>query len=131
MPVMAVRFDQITVLTPRAERDESVGMRVVNVLTGRSFTVLSAFRYVAPMSVTSVTPSSGPYNGGTRVTIEGSGFTNPVALIIGGIPAQPIKTTEQQIIAVTRPLPYPPRTDHPGVVPVVKIPDGSLATRAS
>jgi hypothetical protein len=128
MQVMAVSFDQVTVLTPRVEQDESVGMRIVNVGNGRSFTLTNAFRYIAPMSVTSVMPSAGPYNGGTRVTIEGSGFAAPVALIIGGIPAQPIKTTDQQIIAVTGPLPDPQCTDHAGVVVVVNIDDDSVGT---
>ncbi len=130
MQVIAVSFDQVVVLTARAGQAESAGLRVVNTGAGRSFVLANAFRYLEPMSITSVTPSSGPYSGGTRVIIEGSGFTNPVALIIGGIPAQPIKTTEQQIIAVTGPLLDPQCTDHAGVVAVVNIDDGSVATGA-
>ncbi len=130
MQVIALSFSQLVVLTARAGRAESAGLRVVNTGAGKSFVLTNAFRYLEPMSITSVTPSSGPYSGGTRVIIEGSGFTNPVALIIGGIPAQPIKTTERQIIAVTGSLLDPQCSDHAGVVAVVNIDDGSVATGA-
>jgi hypothetical protein len=122
MQVIGVRFDQVRVVTPGADRDETAGLRVVNVGTGQSFTLAQAFLYVAPiapMSIGSVTPSVGPYSGGTRVTIQGSRFSNPVAVAIGGVAAQTFETSEDHVIVVTGPLLDPQCSDHSDAIAVV------------
>ena len=49
-----------------------------------------AFLYEDPLSVTKVTPSRGPTSGGTRVVIDGSGFTpgGPVRVTFAGVDAE-------------------------------------------
>jgi len=43
--------------------------------------------YTPPPQVTSVTPDSGPPEGGTQVLISGSGFTSATGVTFGGVPA--------------------------------------------
>jgi hypothetical protein len=124
MQVFRVAFDQVTVFAPGGDINESLGVHVVNVLTGKSSTFPDAFRYVTPMSITSVTPAAGPYTGGTQVTIEGSGFADHVAVVIGGVPAQPLETTEHEIIAMTGSPTGLQCSDSTGVVNVTNVDDG-------
>ena len=50
---------------------------------------------------TTASPASGPIDGGTRVTIFGSGFQSPVQVFFGAAEATVIKTTFDQIIAIS------------------------------
>ena len=50
---------------------------------GGSTARVTAFTYVAPPTVTSVTPTSGPSTGGTSVTILGTGFTTVTGVTFG------------------------------------------------
>ncbi len=124
MQVLRVAFDQVTVLAPGAAGNETTGVRVVNVQTGRSVTVADAFRYVTPMAITSVTPTAGLYSGGTRVTIEGSGFADPMDVVIGGIAAQPLEVSDSRIVAVTGRVSNPQCHDSAGDVNVTRVSDG-------
>ena len=53
------------------------------ILNGQTVTLTEAFEYLNPPTVTLVDPNSGPPSGGTRVRIEGSGFTNRTAFYFG------------------------------------------------
>lgn len=130
MQVIMVRFDMIVAITPPGAGDERIGVRVANVGSGRSFTLENAFRYVAPMSIVAISPSAGPSSGGTRVTIDGIGFSDPMAVIIGGVSARIVSTTDRQIIAVTGELPNPQCSDHAGSVEVTDIETGNSAVGA-
>lgn len=130
MQLIQVRYDTIVALTPPAAEDELVGVRVANVLNGQSYTLENAFRYVAPMSVDTVTPSAGPSSGGTHVAIDGVGFSEPMAVIIGGVPARVVQVTDRQIVAVTGELPDPQCSDHAGRVEVVNVDTGASADGA-
>ena len=56
--------------------------------SGGSSTLSSGYTYVdGPPSVTSVSPNSGPVDGGTGVTIRGSNFVDGATVTFGGIPA--------------------------------------------
>jgi hypothetical protein len=46
------------------------------------------FTYVAPPTVTSISPTSGPTTGGTQVTISGTNLANPTAVLFGTVPAR-------------------------------------------
>ena len=46
-------------------------------------TLSAAFTYIAPATITSITPTSGFASGGTTITINGSGFTNGATVKIG------------------------------------------------
>jgi hypothetical protein len=133
--VIKVALDQVQAIMPPGKPEEHIGFYVRNVGNGKSTSVPDAFRYTRPMSIASVTPSSGPYSGGTRVTIEGDGFGDAdggfaVAVVIGGIGAQPVEASSQRIVAVTSPLSDPQCSDHAGEVEVVRIDTGELATAA-
>ena len=66
-----------------------------------------------PPSIVSVTPSEGPVEGGTQVTIDGDNLTSDITVEIGGVPCTPVWfNTAQQIVCTTGPHP-------PGVVDVV------------
>ncbi|MFN7941708.1 MAG: IPT/TIG domain-containing protein [Thermoanaerobaculia bacterium] len=52
---------------------------VKNLDTGRFTIALAAFKYGSKVVITAMGPGSGPYTGGTLVTIFGQGFDEPVA----------------------------------------------------
>lgn len=52
-------------------------------------------------TITAILPSSGPNEGGTRVTIIGSGFSAPLQVFFGPVEAQVLSITYNQIVALT------------------------------
>lgn len=82
----------------------------------QTVTQSSSFTFTSPTltpSVTTVTPATGPIEGGTRITIIGSNFQAPVQVTMGGPPSNPggpltnmvelqvISTRFDEIIAIT------------------------------
>lgn len=57
---------------------------------------------VAPLSILAVNPNFGPPSGGTQVRIEGTGFSLPTEVFIGGLPA-PIQDVTGSVIRVLTP----------------------------
>jgi len=93
-----IQPDQITAFTPPGE---GVNLDVVVTSGGESATLPNAFSYFPP-SILSVTPTSGPLDGGQMITIEGSNFGLNPAVFIGGVAATILPpTTHTQIMAVT------------------------------
>ncbi|MGZ7040215.1 MAG: IPT/TIG domain-containing protein, partial [Thermoanaerobaculia bacterium] len=112
--VLTTTFDQIIAMSPTARDTNPDGsgpatgpipVKVINIASNTQVTLAGAFRYTPKMQITAVGPTIGPGTGGTRVTIDGVGFNDPVAVSLGGFAAQPIKVSGTQIIAVTLPLP--------------------------
>ena len=108
--IISVNFNQIIVMSPRASdtaNDGSgvvtgpVSIRVRNIASGTEVTFSGGFRYTPKMQITTAGPTQGPFSGGTRVRIDGSGFDDPLAVSIGGAPAQVISVSGSQIIAIT------------------------------
>ncbi len=60
-----------------------------------------SFTYVAPPTVTSIAPSSGPTAGGTLVTIKGSGFVTGATVTIGSEATEVFVVSETEIMART------------------------------
>jgi hypothetical protein len=52
----------------------------------KAATLLAAFTYQGPPTVTSINPNSGLTTGGMSVTVSGSGFRAGVAVSVGGVP---------------------------------------------
>ncbi|AKU93068.1 IPT/TIG domain-containing protein [Vulgatibacter incomptus] len=83
----------------------------VRVATGND-TLASAYRYLTPIGVTSVSPSDGPTAGGTAITVLGAGFPDRVRVFVGALEAtNVVRVSGSQITATT-----PRGTD--GSVPV-------------
>src|SRR5438132_2777502 len=53
------------------------------------------------MVITTAAPTEGPFTGGTRVRIDGSGFDDPLQVVIGGVAAQVISVSGSEVIALT------------------------------
>jgi IPT/TIG domain len=54
-------------------------------------------------TVTSLSPSSGPTNGGTSVTVSGTGFTGATAVVFGGIPGKSVTVLSDTTLSVISP----------------------------
>jgi hypothetical protein len=114
--VGSIQFHTFDVLTPAA-RDTNpngsgtvvgpVDIKVVDVNSGKSVVVPAAFRYVNKMQITAISPTFGSALGGTDVTIDGTGFNDPVVVDIGGQRASVLKVTGTQILARTTPIASP------------------------
>ena len=91
--VESVARTQIVVISPPAVgfgndlRNQQVDIRVKNQLNGLEVVRTDAFRYGVAFSVFAVDPSSGPFTGGTRVTMFGEGFDEPLVVDFGDAPA--------------------------------------------
>ncbi|HET7706482.1 MAG TPA: IPT/TIG domain-containing protein [Thermoanaerobaculia bacterium] len=133
--VVNVTFDKIVVVSPPA-RDTTpdanpiagqVPVRIVNVNSGTETVFSTGFRYHSAMQIIAVGPTRGPFTGGTRVTIDGVGFDDPVAVTIGGFAAQVIRVTGTQIIAQTVGIPVTGCADVKGGIAVTNISTGLSA----
>jgi len=72
---------QITANAP-ASSAGAVNVSVTN-SRGQSTTLASAFTYVAPPTLTSLSPARGPTTGGTAVTLTGTGFLSGASVSFG------------------------------------------------
>lgn len=94
---------EITCTTPSG----SAGLADVAVLDGSDqYTLEDAFEYTgaAGLTITNVSPSSGPSAGGTSVTITGSGFTGgPFTVTFGGVTASSISVVNDTTATCTTP----------------------------
>ena len=134
--IINVTFDQIVAISPPA-RDASpdgsaivtgpINIRIKNIASNTEVTASGAFRYMPNMVITAVAPTEGPFTGGTRVTIDGTGFDDPVAVEIGGVAAQPIRVNGTQIVAVTTEVRVQGCADVTGPVSVTNINTGASA----
>jgi hypothetical protein len=135
--VLNIQFHTIEVLTPTA-RDTNpngsgavtgpVDVRVLNVNSGKSVTATAAFRYVNKAQITAVTPDQGPFTGGTRVLIDGTGFNEPVTVYLDGIAASVIKVTPTEITAISNGIAIASCGDSTGPVIVTNVDNGDSAT---
>jgi hypothetical protein len=114
--VIEVRFAEIIVEAP-AGRDTSpesgtpvlgpVPITVVNINSQTRATLIDGFRYVNKLQITAVHPVIGSAVGGTDVTIQGTGFDQPVFVSINGIEARPLQVTGTRLLVRTGPSASP------------------------
>ncbi len=91
--------------------------------TGAAGRLPDAFFFVPPPQPTTVRPDSGPTRGGTRVTIDGSGFQDGAVITLGGLPvADPLVVSPTRILATT-----PAHEAGPVALAIVN-PDGQSGT---
>jgi hypothetical protein len=137
LQVLNTTFNQIIAVTPPG-RDVNpngsgtltgnVDIRVKNITSNTEAIVPLIFHYVPKMQITNAAPLIGPATGGTKVTIDGIGFNDPVAVTIGGVPAQPIRVSGTEIVAVTLALPQLSCSGTSGSISVTNIDNGDTAT---
>lgn len=111
--IVNVLFNRIIVLSPTA-RDTApnasgpvtgpVDLRIKNIASGKEVAIPAGFRYIAKAQMTIITPSEGPYTGGTKFVIDGTGFNEPIAVTLAGVGAQIIKVTDSQIQGISNPI---------------------------
>ncbi|QRO02119.1 IPT/TIG domain-containing protein [Archangium violaceum] len=90
----------------------------------QSAVLAKGFTYLAPPTISSVTPDSGESNGGQRVTISGSGFRTGVKVRFGGAEAEGVSVLGDTSLSAFTPV------HAPGLVDVqVENADGQSATR--
>jgi PKD repeat protein len=82
VPFTAVSDTQVTFTAP-AHAIGVVNIRVSTPVGTSALGGAAVFRYYRPLTVTSVTPATGPDLGGTAVTIVGTGFTGVTAVEFG------------------------------------------------
>lgn len=105
--VDSVTSGEIIVTSPAARGfgqsllNQLVGIMVKNVNSGFSTVSGGLFKYGSELLITSMGPGSGPFTGGTRVTIFGQGFDSPVAVSLGGVGQQVVSVTGTEIEFVT------------------------------
>ena len=91
---------------------------------GQSAVLAKGFTYLAPPTISSVTPDEGESNGGQRVTISGSGFRTGVKVRFGGTEAAGVSVLGDTSLSAFTPV------HAPGIVDVeVENADGQSATR--
>lgn len=62
-----------------------------------------AFRYVEAPTITGIRPADGPADGGSKVTITGTGFLDGATVTIGGKPAKAVKVVSPNQITARTP----------------------------
>jgi hypothetical protein len=135
--VGSVTFHSFDVFTPTA-RDTNpdgsgaktgpVDVKVLNQNSGKSVVAPAAFRYVNKAQITAITPNQGPFIGGTRVLIDGTGFNDPVTVFLDGIAASVIKVTPTEITAISNGIAVTSCADATGPVIVTNVDNGDTAT---
>ncbi len=135
--VLSVTFHSIDVMSPTA-RDTNpngsgvvtgpVDIKIVNVNSGKSVVAPGAFRYVNKAQITAITPDQGPFTGGTRFTIDGTGFVAPTTVYLDGIAASVIKVTATEITGISNGIAVTSCADATGPIVVTNVDNGDSAT---
>jgi len=105
--VISTSRTQVVVLSPAASGfgggfvNQDVLITVKNLSSGLQADATQKFHYGSKVHITSMGPGSGPFTGGTRVTIFGSGFAGPVAVSLGGVGQAVLNVTGSEIIFQT------------------------------
>ena len=93
---------QITATSP-AESAGAVNVTVVTPLGISPASSANQFTYLAPVTVTAVSPAAGPAAGGTTVTIAGTGFTGAMLVAFGSLAASSFTVNSATQITATSP----------------------------
>ncbi len=81
----------------------TVDVQVTNASGTSANTASDDYEYLGGPNITDVTPSGGPTEGGTPVTITGSGFTGATAVDFGGVAATDVVVVDDTSITAKSP----------------------------
>jgi len=98
--ITAVTATTITVTAP-AHTAGTVDVLVTTPSGTSANTAADNFIYTSGPTVTSISPKSGPVEGGTLVTITGSGFTGATSVTFGGTSVTPTVASDTSITATS------------------------------
>jgi len=136
--VQSVTSNRIVVTSPPAtgfgqnNLNQVVDLLVKNLGTGFATVASSAFQYGAGGAgvpfVSAISPSQGPFSGGTLVTVFGQGFDAPVAVEMGGVGQQIVSVTGTEIVIRTVAVDVTSCSDVTGATMVTNIETGESAT---
>jgi PKD repeat protein len=113
---------------PAAMTDQKVDILLRNRDTGAETLATGAFQYGGDFFITDMSPSSGPYTGGTTVTITGKGFQSPVEVKLGGVTQRATTVTPTQITLTTAAVSVAACNPPSGPVSVTNLATGKTAT---
>ena len=134
--IVSINFNQIIAISPVGSSTAPGGsgpvtgfvdVTVLNMSSNKRASLTNAFRYVPKAVITAITPSEGPFTGGTRVTVDGNGFNDPVTVQFAGIAASVIKVSGSQIIAITGGIKPTGCADIPGPTTMNNVDNGDAA----
>jgi hypothetical protein len=83
--------------------NQLVDIVILNPTTGKTASCPACFKYFSCPTITSIGPSSAPYNVSTQVAITGHNFEEPATVSGGGTVWAPISVSSQQILAAAPP----------------------------
>ncbi|HEY3571239.1 MAG TPA: IPT/TIG domain-containing protein [Thermoanaerobaculia bacterium] len=131
--VVSVTPTQIVAITPAARgfgqnlTNKVVDILVKNVNSGFSGVGSQQFKYGTNVQITAMGPGGGSYLGGTRVTIDGSGFEGPVAVSFSfsnpnvSVAQQVLSVSGTQIVILTSPAPLPTSCPKNGLISATSV----------
>ena len=79
----------------------TVNVFVTNADGTNTATLANRYTYLSSTTVTGLSPTSGPFTGGTTVTVFGSGFTGTTSVRFGGIEAAYLVDSDTRIRALS------------------------------
>jgi IPT/TIG domain-containing protein len=130
--LIAVGFSQLTVIAPPGRGLGDVPIRIVNIYSNTEVTQPAAYRYVVRPTIAAAGPLEGLFTGGTKITIDGSGFIDaPMFVTVAGVPAAVLEVTPTQIVAVTGAADVHDCADHSGLIEVTNIDNGEVVNGPS
>ncbi|HSH55550.1 MAG TPA: IPT/TIG domain-containing protein [Candidatus Limnocylindrales bacterium] len=126
-PAAAVTFVSGTSLQVTAPGSTTGGARniVITNPDGQTATLVNGFTYVAPPTLSTVSPTSGVVTGGTKLTLSGTNFVSGVTVTVGGAAATSVAVVSGTSITALAPAHALGLVDI-----VVKNPDGQSVTKA-
>ena len=97
--VLVVNSTTLTAVTPSG----TLGTKNITVTTaGGTITLVGAFTYVIPTTISAVSPNAGPIYGGTAITITGKNLTAALSVQVGsGYATSVFVVNDTTLIAVT------------------------------
>lgn len=136
LQVISVNFSVIVAMTPEQRlidpglsgNNGSVNVRVLNINSNKDAVLTNGFRYLPRMAITTVRGTEGPFTGGTRMTIDGIGFDQPLAVVAAGVGAQVISVSGTQVVAITSPVQVRGCSDVSGAIIVTNTDNGDSAS---
>lgn len=131
-PVTSVNDTSISVVSPAAglNQGSAVDVKVTNTASGASGTLRNGFQYDnTQFYISSISPTSGPYSGGTAVVITGLGFVSPVEVRFGGVTQPgPVVRSTSEIDVTTAAATVTACNPPSGTVSVTNLSTGKTAT---